>query len=431
MPNRATQSRRQFLKRSIQATSAGPLVAAASTLGLGKASAANDRITMACIGVGNRGMSNLNAFLYDERVEVVAVCDVDANHRAHAREVAELPEDKAFVNYEDVLALEGVDTVCISTPDHWHGMQVMHAARSGRDIYCEKPLSLTHSEGKRMVKDVRRYNRILQTGTHRRSMEGCRRACELVRSGYIGTLKTIHVGMPEGFAIRGGFTGMEDPMPVPDSLDYDRWLGPAPFREYTEARCHFNFRWIREYSAGYITDWGAHYYDIAQWGNGTDHTGPIAVDGQATFPEKGLYDAANSHRLEFTYANGVTMISTTTGDQSQWGMRFEGDEGSLFVESNEIVSTPESIASVELKPDDVHLYKAEDHHRNFVDCVLSREEPSAPVEIGHRSASICHIAGIRALLGRPLEWDPKNEHFPGDPEANAMLNRPKRHPYRL
>ena len=282
-----------------------------------------------------------------------------------------------------------------------------------------------------MVDEVNKAGRILQTGTHRRSINTVRKACELVRNGRVGEIHTVHVAVPEGYLIRGEYSTNDPIQEIPKGFDYERWLGPAPEAAYTAARCHFNFRWIQDYSAGYITDWGAHYYDLAQWGLGMDHTGPVSIEGEATFPKSGLYDASITHRIEFTYANGVKLISTTTKDGKQYGARFEGSEGSLQIETNEIITNPTTIDTSDIGPEGIHLYKASNHHVNFLDSVKSRKQPSAPAEIGHRSASICHLGAIAIELGEGLTWDPMKEVFKDNDKANARRSRSSRGPWGL
>jgi predicted dehydrogenase len=429
-------SRRHFLKTTAAATVVAgfPTLVPASALGADGHTAPSNRITIGCIGVGGQGTSNMRAFLAQAGAQVVAVCDVDVARRAAAKQqVDEHYGDTACAEYSDfreIIARDDIDAVSIGTPDHWHSVITVAAARAGKDIYCEKPVSLTIADGRAMVDTVKQYGRVLQTGTWRRSREGCRRACELVRNGYIGELKTIHIGVPLGFAIRGGEYGPNTPpQPVPEGFDYDLWLGPAPWAPYTPGRCHFNFRWILDYSEGYISDWGAHYYDIGQWGNGTDDSGPIAIEATGKFPENGIYDAPIDHRIEFTYANGVKMISTATEDTAQWGMRFEGSEGWLYVESDAIKAYPEKVAGVAVGPNEIRLYASDNHHGNFLHCVMTRGETAAPIEIGHRSASVCHVGTIALLLGRGLRWDPDTERFEGDEEANRMLARSMRAPW--
>jgi predicted dehydrogenase len=389
--------------------------------------AANERIRMAAIGVGGQGHYNMSAFIQDPRVEMVAVCDVDAGHRERARNDAKLPPEKAYNDFRELLAKEALDAVCIGTPDHWHALIVIAAARKGLDIFCEKPLSYSIDEGKAMVQAVRKYGRVLQTGTWRRSRAMCRRACELVRNGYIGELKEARACVPKGYNIQGGDRPeIHQPAPVPEGFDYDLWLGPAPMAPYTPGRCHFNFRWIQDYAEGYISDWGAHYLDVAAWGAGVDRTGPVSAEGWGKFPSSGLYDAAIEHRVEFKYANGAKLVSLTSDKPAEWGIHFEGTEGYINVESEKLETRPGSIASIALPTDAIHLYNSPNHHANFIDCVYSRGETAAPVDVGHRCATICHLANIVALLGRGVKWDPEKEQFQDDAEATRYMTRPMR-----
>ena len=426
-------TRRSFLQGAAVAVGF-PFIVPSSALGADGHVAPCDRITMGCIGVGGRGSGNMNAFHHIPGVEVVAVCDVDARHRERGRNAVGLPPESAYNDFRDVIARGDIDTVAIGTPDHWHAIQCIMAARAGKDIFCEKPLSLTLEDGCAIRDTVKRYGRVLQTGTWRRSRVACRHACELVRNGRIGELKTIRTYVPTGFAIRGGdYAGVQAPIAVPEDLDYDMWLGPAPWEEYTPGRVHFNFRWLLDYSEGYISDWGAHYYDVGQWGNDTDATGPVEIEGTAVFPEDGLYDAAIDHRIEFRYANGVTLISETSDGSAakQCGTHFEGTEGRVYVENTEVVSEPASIAQSVIGPGEIHLYESNDHHQNFIDCVRTRTETAAPAEVGNRSAAICHLGSIATLLGRKLEWDPEAERFVNDAEANRMMARPMRGEWRV
>ncbi|HNT37089.1 MAG TPA: gfo/Idh/MocA family oxidoreductase, partial [bacterium] len=228
----------------------------------------------------------------------------------------------------------------------------------------------------------------------------------------------------------GDYTGIQPPMPIPEGFNYDFWLGPAPWAPYTAGRCHFNFRWLMDYSEGYISDWGAHYYDVAQWGNGSDLTSPVLVQGTGVFPQDGLYDAAVEHHIEYTYANGVKMISST---DLPGAVRFEGTEGWVHVDAGPtgLETFPESLKQTTIAPNEIHLYDSTDHHRNFIDCVKTRRETAAPVEVGHRSAALCHLGSIAVVVGRPLKWDPEKECFPEDAEAQRLLARSMRSPWNL
>jgi hypothetical protein len=427
MSNSNQPSRRHFLKTA--AAVAAPMVVPATVLGRDGVAAPSERMTLGCIGVGNRGTGNLNHFLSEPRTQVLAVCDVDRTHRERARELAGLDVNSAYIHFQDVINRDDIDVVSIGTPDHWHAINTIAAANAGKDIFCEKPVSLTIAEGRKMVDAVKANDTILQVGTWRRSIGECRHACELVRNGYVGELHTIEAVVPEGHAIRGEIDPAHPEMPVPDGFDYDLWLGPAPEKPYTPGRCHFNFRWILDYSAGFITDWGAHYYDVAQWGNNSDDTGPVTISGAAEFPREGLYDASIKHLITYTYATGVRLVAYTG---KGGGVKFIGSEGWLHVESNKVTSEPASIAETVLKDTDKRLESPLGNHiYNFVDSVFTRETPAAPIEVGHRSASICHLGHIATTLKRELHWDPAKEEFINDAEANLLRDRPGRGPWQL
>lgn len=419
-------SRRQFLK------SAAPLILPAATLGRAGAVSPNGKVRLACIGVGGQGTSNLRAFLADERVQVVAICDVDGQHRDRAMELAKLTKADCYNDFREVLARSDVDAIMNATPDHWHAHIAVAAAKAGKDLYSEKPLGASIGEGRAICDAVKQHQRVLQCGTWRRSGLKVRMACELVRNGYIGELKEIEVGVPGTFAIRGGFTGLEGPEPVPAHLDYNLWLGSAPERPYTAARCHFNFRWIDEYAPGYITDWGAHFVDVAQWGAGMDDTTPVEVSAtEVKRRDKGLYDAPEQFRIEYRYSNGVKMTMFSTTDKATYGTRFIGSEGWVFSESEQLKASSMDILRIKMKEGDTRLYVSKHHHRNFIDAVLERGRTAAPAEIAQRAAIICHMGSIAARLGQPLKFDPKTERFEGSEAANALLTRPMRGPWTI
>jgi len=238
--------------------------------------------------------------------------------------------------------------------------------------------------------------------------------------------------VPGKFAIRGNYTGLEAPMAVPEVLDYAMWLGPAPKVEYIEGRCHFNFRWAKEFAPGYITDWGAHFLDVAQWGHGSDLSCPNEVVARDVHHrDKGYYDAPESFVIDYSYADGVKMTMFSTTDTARWGIKFIGTEGWVFTENQKLETEPESLLRVRIKDEEIRLYVSNNHHRNFIDCVKSRQETAASFEAAHRSASCCHIGAIAAAVGRPLKFDPEQERFVDDAEANALLMRPMREPWTL
>jgi len=331
-----------------------------------------------------------------------------------------------------VLARKDIDAVTIVAPDHWHGIMTVMACKAGKDMYCEKPMSLTIAQGQAMVKAVRQYKRVFQTGSHERSNPQTRRACELVRNGKIGQLNKITTFVGKHNKVGPG-PGWQ-PMPVPEGFDYEMWLGPAPQAAYHQDRCLYRFRFIYDYSGGQITNYGAHSNDMAQWAMGTDDTGPIEVELlEAKFLPKGsLFDAATETRFRCKYANGVELVCET--EKSNVGTRFEGTEGMVQTGYAGFFSNPESLKTAELGPNDKPLYRSDDHVGNFLDCIKSRGEPVAPVEVGHRSSSLCHLGNIAVRLGKQnkvLKWDPARERFTNDDEANAMLTRPMRGPWVL
>lgn len=419
-------SRRQFLK------STGPLILSSAILGRAGAVSPNGKIRLACIGVGGQGTSNLRAFLADERVEVVALADVDAQHLARAAALAKLPASACYTDFRELLVRKDIDAVMNATPDHWHAHVAIAAANAGKDLFSEKPLGASIVEGRAICRAVEANKRVLQCGTWRRSGMKVRMACELVRNGYLGDLQEIQVGVPGAFAIRGGFTGLEAPEPVPAHLDYTLWLGPALDRPYTAARCHFNFRWIDEYAPGYITDWGAHFVDVAQWGAGMDDTTPVEVTAtEVKRRDKGLYNAPEQFRLEYRYANGLKLSMFSTTDKAAYGTKFIGSKGWIFSESEVLKASSTDLLRIKLKPTDTPLYVSKHHHRNFIDCVLSRGPTAAPAEAAQRAATICHMGGIAANLGGTLKFDPKTEKFSGNEAANALLTRPMRDPWQI
>ncbi|MEM7235210.1 MAG: Gfo/Idh/MocA family oxidoreductase, partial [Planctomycetota bacterium] len=395
--------------------------------------APSERIAMACIGVGGRCGTNLGIFEGTNEVVIVAVCEIDSRHLSRGLQRAGLDAKSGYHEFRDVLKRKDIDAVMVGTPDHWHALVTIAAIQAGKDVYCEKPLAASVAESQAVVRAVQKSDRILQCGTQRRSMSTCRFACELVRNGRIGKLRRVECGVPGRFAIRGGYTGLEAPQSIPKEFDYKRWLGPCDEAPYTAARCHFNFRWVNDYAPGYITDWGAHYLDIAAWGIGMDESGPSEIEAlDVRTRKKGIYDAPESFQVVYRYPNGVEAVLISTTDTSRYGMKFIGDEGTVFVEGQKVVTTPSSMATTKIKDSEIRLYDAKnDHHGNFVDCVRSRKQPSAPVHIAHRSASICEIGAISCELGRKLRWDPKAEKFIDDKEADRKLSRPMRDPWSL
>jgi predicted dehydrogenase len=420
-----TLDRRSFLRAAGSVSVGGltyffssPLVRAAD-----KPPSPSERLRIACIGVGNQGKGNLGAHLKD----CVAVCDVDRQRLTEARQRVEKATGKATAaetDYRRILDRKDVDAVVITTPDHWHALITVDACAAGKDVYCEKPLTLTVAEGRAIVNAARRYKRIVQTGSQQRSDAKFRLGCELVRSGRIGKVKEVRVGIP-GPNFKGPAVPDSEP---PPHLDYDFWLGPAPKRPYNEKRVHYLFRFFWDYSGGQLTNFGAHHLDIAQWGLGMDESGPVAIEGTARYHKDHWYEVPEWCQIVYTYASGVKM---TCSMSEKGGTTFIGTEGSLHVNRGVLESTPAEIVKKPLADSDIHLYASGNHHRNWLDCIRSRKAPICEAEIGHRSATLCHLGNIAVRLGRKITWDPVREQIPDDREAAAMLSRPYREPWKL
>ncbi|HUQ71504.1 MAG TPA: Gfo/Idh/MocA family oxidoreductase [Planctomycetaceae bacterium] len=419
--SRSKLSRRSFLAAGATALAAPYIIPA-------RAFGANERIVTAHIGVGGQGTSNLNNFLKQGTVPA-ALCDVDKDRLAKA---VKLVTEKGHTcdgvgDYRRLLDRKDIDAVVVTTPDHWHALTTIHACQAGKDVYCEKPLSLTVVEGRRMVEAARDNKRIVQTGSQQRSDDRFRLACELVRSGRLGELKEVHVGIPAC-----NFSGppVADSTP-PAALDYDMWLGPAPARPYNEKRVHYLFRFFWDYSGGQMTNFGAHHLDIAQWALDMDNSGPVSVEGTAEFHPQQWYEVTSSCRLTYTYATGVKVVLGQQQEDIKGGCKFIGTKGSIFVDRGKIVGSPEELVKEPLPDNATRLYASKNHHQDFLDCMKSRKLPICDVEIGHRSATVCHLGNIAARIGRKVEWDPATEQILRDPEAAKMLSRPYRSPWTL
>lgn len=450
--------RRDFLKNS-SAVMAGTIILPTivpSTV-FGK-NAPSNKINVAQIGFGRIAMGHdlAETLLYDE-ARIIALAELDSNRAAKGKQFIEdyynkktgskeAVNVKTYGDYREMLLNKDIDAVMISTPDHWHSQPAIEAALAGKDVYLQKPTSLTIAEGRLLVDVVKRKGTILQVGTQQRSMPQFRIAAELVRNGRIGKLHTVKIGLP------GDPSGPEAPeMPIPKNLNYDMWLGSTPEVYYTEMRVHpqnsMSDRpgWLRceQFGAGMITGWGQHHFDSAAWGMDTEYTGPISVNAMAQFPKSGLWDVHGEFITVAEYKNGITML--TSGGYPN-GIRYEGSEGWIFVTRGDYTasasdpvakgksskaldaSNPEILSSI-IKKNEIHLYKIDNQHGNWLDCIKTRKEPISPVEIGHRACSICLITHISMKLGRKLQWDPEMERFDKDDEANKMLSRSQRFPY--
>lgn len=423
--DRRRDSRRDFLAQSVAGAAVAAGVAAAPYFVPRSAFGANDRIHTAHIGVRNQGLGNLKALVN----HAIAICDVDQEVREKAVQVVKQTgrECEAYGDYRRVLDRRDVDAVVISTPDHWHALMTIHACEAGKDVYCEKPLSLTVAEGRQMVAAARRHQRIVQTGSQQRSDARFRLACELVRSGRIGKVHTVLVGIP-GPNHPG--EPVADGSPPPE-LDYDFWLGPAPARPYNVKRVHYNFRFFWDYSGGQMTNFGAHHIDIAHWALGVDDAGPLEVSGTGTFHPQQWHEVTETCRVTYQYPGGATVIVGQKQPDIPEGVTFLGDGGKIQVTRGKLVSEPADIAQQPLGDQDVRLYVSANHHRNFLDCIQSRKLPICDVEIGHRTATACHLGNIAVRTGRKIRWDAQTESIVGDSESQALLSRPYRTPWKL
>jgi predicted dehydrogenase len=425
----ATLTRREFFRAA--AAAAAPYVIASTALGGEGALPASERIALGFIGLGGRGSDILKHFLQRGVSEAVAVCDVWKS-RAEAWSKRLGGGVAAYQDFRDLIARSDIDAVVIATPDHWHVLQSIAAVRAGKDVFCEKPLAPTVREGRALCDAVERYGRIFLHGTHQRSFGPFRLACEIVRNERIGKLHTIRV------CERGSWADAVRPVqPVPPELDYDLWLGQAPEIPYVgQALDGGKWQCRSDYSAGWISGCGVHPLDIAQWGNGTDRTGPVEVEGRGVYPPNGFNDTAIDWHVEMTYANGVRLIFTSTHNDvnsPEVGARFEGAEGWIMAQGNasSILAEPPSLLQTVIGPDEIRLPRSDNHARHFLECIRSRQETVAPAEVAHRSTTLCLISDIAMRLGRKLRWDPEKEEFVGDDEANRMLARAMRSPWAL
>jgi predicted dehydrogenase len=437
----ARASRRQFLQsmaRTAVTTIGMPHVVPSTVLGQDSSVEPSNRIVMGFIGLGIQGTALMRAFLAREDVQVAAVCDVYESQRVKAKGIVDEYYDgtgcATYNDFREVCTRDDIDAVCVATPDHWHVPVSLEAARSGKDLYTEKALGLSLAWNKALQEACHRYATVFQWGTQQRSDRNFRYGCELVRNGRIGKLHTILVGVPHDFAFPN-----QPVQPVPKGFDYDMWLGPAPWAPYTYQRCR---PWTEEgsYSVWYhISDyclggiggfWGVHHVDIGQWGHGTDETGPIEVEGTASFPEDGLADCATSWKVYHRYADGVTMVYMDNKQHRQ-GVTFQGTEGWVHVNRQGIWAEPESLLTSVIREDEIHLTESKGHQRNFIDAVRTRRRTICPIDVAVRTDTICHLTDICTRLGRKLRWDPQKEDFIGDSDASRMLTRAMRSPWRL
>ncbi len=450
--NQIAESRREFLRNAAAVSTvwAVPWIVPASAWG---SNAPSNRINVACIGTGNQGINILRRLIANDDVQIVSVCDVNEasyGYKSEDQYLGRLPAQKevdqtyakkrgvqsykgctADRDFREVLAREDIDAVTVVVPDHWHAIITVQAAEAGKDIYCEKPLSLTIGQGQQMVDAVRRHQRVLQTGSMERSNPLTAYVCELARTGRIGEIRRVvtNVGLNNKVGPGPGWKAM----PVPKGFDYDMWLGPAPKVPYHQDRCLYRFRFHYDYSGGQVTNFGAHSNDLAQWGLGMDNSGPVEIEYVRAewLPEGSLFNTALETEFVCRYSNGVELVCRT--DDKPVGVRFEGTEGMVEATAYPWLarSEPESLVKEKFPTGSLRFDSSAAHVRNFLDCVKSRRDPIASVEVGHRSASVCHLGNVAVRLGRNVKWDPERQQFLDDDEANKMLLRPIRAPWQL
>lgn len=447
-------TRRHFLQNNLTAALAAssfPSIIPSSVFGVDTPS---NRITVGCIGTGPQGRGDMSGFLGLSDTRVVAVCDVKRDQlelaRKQVNDCYQNQDSATYVDFRELLARRDIDAELIATPDHWHVPIAVGAAKAGKDIYLEKPMGLTLAEDRLLRKTVQEQKRVFQFGTQQRSSREFHQACELVSNGRIGKLKHINVWAP---ASQPG--GSTSPAPVPEGLDYERWLGPAPFTPHTEKKCAADGKtwWFNsDYALGFIAGWGVHPLDIALWGHPAMFSGTMEVEGQAIFPKEGACNTSVAWDVNFKFADGVTMAfrGTSNGyndtnamnDFTVWrnrygkldghGTAFEGTEGWVLVSRGSLRTSPEALAQEAIKPKPVPLMKSRNHVRNFLDGVKTRGATICPIDEAVKADTLCHLSDIATRVNRKLKWDPIMEQFMGDADANKRLElRPMRKPWQL
>ena len=428
-------TRRHFFKKTAVAASSAlalPVIIPQSARGAGGTVAPSNRIVMGAIGVGSMGQGDLNGFLGKGEVQMVAVCDVDRHHREQARQKVndkyKNSDCQAYLDFRDLIGRGDLDAVQLALPDHWHAIPAIAAARAGLDIHGQKPFARSIKEGRAICDAVDRYGRIWQTGSQQRSSYNFYHAARLVRNGRLGKIHKIEVGLPNG-----GTHGPAQELPVPEHLDWNFWLGPAPWRPYCDfgrGSCHWQWRWIMDYSGGQLTDWAGHHIDIAHWGMGYDTTGPVEIEGKGTYAESGLYDTPYEYRFTCKYRDGVELTVANNSQVAQ-GVKWYGEKGWIFVRRGRLEADPIDVLKEEIGPGEIHLHRSGDHKQDFLDAIKTRQLTVAPSEVGHRSISVGLLGEIAMLTGRKIHWNPDTEEIINDPGASALLGRSYREPWTL
>jgi predicted dehydrogenase len=428
MSERQGVARRSFLAH-VALSLGAPYVVTSNALGAEGKRPASDRVTVGAIGVGGRG-TGLLGMHNDPRCTIAAVCDVYQPHLSRAQKRIG-GKCYAYTDFRRVLEHKDIDAVFIATPDHWHALITTMACKAGKDVYCEKPLSRTVVEGREMVDVARKYRRIVQMGTQHRSRAVMRQVCEWVRNGRIGKVHKARLWMG-----RNSTSKVEPSREPPAGLDWDLWLGPAPWAAYHPKRCLYTFRFFMDYAGGRITDWGAHMFSVVSWAMGTDETGPVAIEGTGRADPESMYTVPVEMSIRYEFADPPFELTwEQPGDGAKgahsFGMQFVGTEATITeyfgrhtVDRGEADLSP-------TKPDEFHLYESSNHHGNWLECIAARRLPVVDVEIGHRVTAWCHLGNIAYVLGRKLNWDPAQERFVGDEEANRLRHKAYREPWCL
>ncbi len=429
--------RRDFLKTAGGTLGAAlcPAFVPARALGRDGVVAPGDRITVACIGTGWQGGNNVDSFLEQPSAQVVAACDIDSDHLESARQAINRKygnqDCKTYHEFEEVLARKDIDAVMLAVPDHWHGVLSTAALASGKDVYGEKPLAQNFAEGRAICEAVERYQRVWQTGSWQRSRDDFRRACELVVNGRIGKITRVKVVLPGGLTDFDGLGDHDSPVPPPKTLDYKRWLGPAPEAPYCPARVHKTWRWNLDYGGGMLMDWVGHHVDTAHWGLGYDQTGPIEVTGTGQFlPSHRVWNAPSRFKVSARYATGVVM-EISGGHEAKQGVTWYGEEGWIWVDRSGIDAQPRSVLMSRIRPDEIRFERSTNHHRQFLECVKSRRRTLTPPDVALRSATPGYLGLISILTNTRILWNPDQQKIVDNPAAERLLSRPMRGPWHL
>ncbi len=427
-------TRRDFLKRSATVATGAlilPQIIPSTALGMGGKLPPSDRIVMGAIGVGSQGTGNMREFLKFNQVQFVSVCDVDAKHATNAKGMADKTykntDCRTYGDYREFLEKEKLDAVTIALPDHWHGLIYTAAANKKLDVYGEKPICRTIKDGQTIVNAVEKNKIIWQTGSWQRSQSNFHHAVELVRNGRIGKIKHIEVGLPNG----NKGIGTPPVKEVPAELNWEMWLGPAlkvPYRGVS----HWDWRWILDYSGGQLTDWAGHHIDIANWGAELEHTGPIEISGEGVYPRDGIFNVPVEYDFLCKYANGIEMrVANSARLVHGGGATWYGEKGWINVDRGRIEASDPKILQEVIGPNEIQIYKSNNHYQNFLDCIKSREETITPIQVAYRAISVALLGEIAMTTGKKIQWDPAKEEIIGNPAASRLLSRPYRQPWSL